>query len=145
MMQVAFHKGGGRWELYGKVIRWWTKSEYQHVELIFSDGMSYSSRKDGVFFQRIDYTKHPERWDILPMPHTAEKERQIRNHAKLHCGEKYDWLAIYIGQGAGTKIHDAGKWFCSEIVAHVLGIEPELIPPGMLYKIVLDILEAGNA
>jgi hypothetical protein len=134
MMRVAFHKGGGRWNLFSWAIRTWTRGKYSHVELIFSDNMSFSSRKDGVRFEKIDYKKHPERWDIFPLALGPTDEEVIRAHARKHCGQKYDWVGIVLDRVFGTSIHGEKQWWCSEIVAHVLGIEPEMIDPTQLYN-----------
>ena len=40
-IKLAFYKGKGNWK--NKVIRWWTKSPYSHVELILPDGDTWVS------------------------------------------------------------------------------------------------------
>jgi hypothetical protein len=129
------HKGRGGLDVFGRLIKWWTKGLYQHSELRFSDGMSFSSRNNGVGFKKIHYS-HPERWDFIDLNVSKRDEDAIRQHALLHCGERYDWTGIYLDQFLGTKIHTEDKWWCSEIIAHVLNIYPEMTDPTELHKAV---------
>lgn len=44
-VRLAFYKGEGDW--VDKVVRWWTKSQYSHVEVIVGDTWYSSSPRDG--------------------------------------------------------------------------------------------------
>lgn len=94
-------------------------SYYSHVEVQFSDGMSFSSspRDGGCRFKQIEY--NPEHWDIVEVEIHPQKEIMIRNHCISKAGYKYDYI------GALTSIlpfciQKNKKYFCSEIVANIL-------------------------
>jgi hypothetical protein len=138
MMKLAFYKGGGPWarDFIGGLIKWWTHGQFSHVELVFNDGLSYSARAedDRVSFKAIDYTRHPERWTMVSLEACRDiDESFIRKHAERHKGEKYDFVGICTDQVFHTHFHKEDAWWCSEICAHILGFEPELICPQELY------------
>ena len=39
VVKVAFYKGKGNW--INKIIRWWTKSNYSHAELVLPNKMTW--------------------------------------------------------------------------------------------------------
>lgn len=132
MFAIAFYKGtaSGLTGLYSVAVRWWTRSEYSHCEIIFSDGMSASAQymDGGVRFKRINY--NPDKWDIIELPKELEdKARVMFNETE---GAAYDILGNF-GFIAGPFDHSKQKYFCSEICAKALGFEPaQLYYPGIL-------------
>lgn len=134
-MQIAFYKGtsAAYFGLYNRLVRWWTRGPYSHVEIVFSDGLSASSsfQDGGVRFKRIDYDAR--KWDMVALPQA--EEQAVRQWFAAHVGEEYDVLG-----NAGFVIDalNDGKrrWFCSEAVAAALGIpEPWRFHPNSLASV----------
>ena len=44
-IRLAFYKGKGDW--VDKLVRWWTKSQYSHVEVVVGNTWISSSPRDG--------------------------------------------------------------------------------------------------
>lgn len=131
-MQVAFYKGKGK--LFNYAIRWWTKSQYSHCEVIMDSGLSIGSSfmDGGVRPKAIDYTKHPDRWDFIDIgPETPERLARIEEMR----GMKYDTLGTF-GFVWGPAEEDKGKVFCSDFAARVDGLPDSWrFDPGLLYAV----------
>lgn len=137
-MQLWFYKATyGDW--WDKVISWWTWSLYSHVELVFKDGLCFtsSSRDGGVRFKNIPLT---EKWFVIEIG--SDKEEEIREWCETELGKAYDWLGA-IGCGIGMPcLQSDDKWFCSEVVGAALNefsIKPptpirRALAPGTLYQ-----------
>ena len=101
-------------------------SKYSHTELVFSDGLCFSSsgRDDGVRFRELD--PHPDRWDIFDLVITEAEENQMRSMAELYVKKKikYDYIGA-VTCGFNLCIHNK-KFFCSEIVAIFLAFVFEM-------------------
>jgi hypothetical protein len=119
------------WYGFGIVVR--SQSIYCHVELIFSDGLSYSADEQGTRFKKIDYS-HPERWNIFDFksedfvnPRTGKKytsEIEMRVLAEKIAkteNDGYDWDNIFIHEGLNLPSIKNNKWYCSEIDAYIMG------------------------
>jgi hydroxymethylpyrimidine pyrophosphatase-like HAD family hydrolase len=120
-MKAAFYKSTqpGVAGIYNRAVRWWTRGQYSHVELVFGDGVSASSSftEGGVRFKTIVY--NPDKWDFIDLP--DELEEAARTWFKENEGKKYDLLgnAHFI---FGFIAADQNKYFCSEAIASSLGI-----------------------
>lgn len=120
-MIAAFYKstrpGWAGW--YNRLVRWWERGKYSHVELIFSDGLAASSSymDGGVRFKRIDF--HPEHWDFIELP--AYLEPLARNWFEANAGKRYDLLGN-VRFLADFMQDDRSKWFCSEALAESIGM-----------------------
>jgi hypothetical protein len=131
-MRAAFYKGTrpGLAGVYNRIVRWWTRSPYSHVELVMSTGRSWSSSFEdvGVRSKLIDFD--PAKWDVIDLPDHLEPaaEKWFREHR----GQGYDLLGNL--QFVVAAIPDIkSRWFCSEAVAAALGIpEPWRYDPGTL-------------
>lgn len=122
-MKIAFYKGLNRLP-YPKpldiAVCVGTLSAYSHVEIIFSDGLWFTSspRDGGTRFKNIipkSYT-----WDIYALGVSSKAESMIRSRAiELVKHEyKYDVIgAVFSGMGACLR---NDKLFCSEAVTEVL-------------------------
>jgi len=114
-MKVAFYKAKyGNWS--DKLIAWWTKSEYSHVEVIV-DGVWYSSSpRDGkVRSARIEAD---EKWDFIAMD--GVDNMAVVVFAVGQMSKRYDWLGIVMSQVLPLKVEDPDKWFCSEFCSRAL-------------------------
>ena len=137
-LKLASHKGGGKWWFVSSITKWYTRGKYSHSELVMPDGTSFSSRQDGVSFKKIDYTKHTNRWDFVDIEVSDKEFNKIGARCNEIDGADYDWVGVALDCVLHTKLHREDQWWCSEAVAHALGINPELINPSQLHKIVND-------
>lgn len=137
-MKLAFYKATNE-NLFGKAIAWWTKGPYSHVELVFSNGMSFSSssRDGGTRWKRIDYSDG--KWDLVEIPVNAVDEARIARWCDSVCGAKYDWDGIFGFVIPFWRQH-ANDWFCSEVCTAALqrvgllsGVNPASTSPSKLY------------
>lgn len=138
-MQLAFYRGRGRFVDW--LIKYWTQGRFSHVEVVFSDGMCYSSspRDGGVRFKKIDLKD--EKWDVLEVD--VGDETVVREWCKTQVGKGYDFLGIF-GFAILPHRNDVQsnrRWYCSEISAEVLRRVapktyhsiPKRISPAMLH------------
>jgi len=140
-MQLAFYKGKGNFVDF--LIRWWTKSRFSHVELVFSDQAWFSStRSRGTHIEWSPQT-HMMEWEYLNVPMSQEQERAIKLWCLKENSKKYDYIGILFSQIFSFKRHNENKWFCSEICLAALqhiGLHPNYAPhnvsPGRLYNII---------
>jgi hypothetical protein len=150
-LRAAFYKGthAGLPGVYNCLVRWWTRSIYSHVELIFLDspaaswGMAASSSymDGGVRQKMIDFD--PALWDVVDVP-----DRLWDRAWKWfldHDGQDYDLLGNlhFVLSAVGD---DKRKWFCSEAVAAALGMpNPERFDPGTLHAALSFINQPAQA
>lgn len=132
MLRAAFYKGthAGLPGVYNRLVRWWTRSPYSHVELILPFAAASSSAMDGgVRYKTIDFD--PALWDFVNLPDGLADGAET--WFNKHYGEPYDYLGnvhFVLSPIGGEK----GRWFCSEAVAAALGMpNPERFDPGTLH------------
>ena len=133
-MKVAFYRGKGL--LYDKLIRWWTNSEYSHVELIIEElGKGFylcgssSLRDDGVR-EKVIYLNN-SRWDILEIP--VKDENYAKEWFRVNYGKKYDLLGQL--NVISPYPQSTNKYWCSEAIAAALKIQdPHRYAPSHLYS-----------
>lgn len=105
---------------------------YSHCELLFSDGMSFSSspREGKCRFKSITYG---DKWYEVELYNiTPEKEAQIRYECSRYVGKKYDYLGIFLWFLIPVGIEDGSRWWCSEICSKLLGLRSYKISPNRL-------------
>ncbi len=141
-MNVIFqHKGGG---LFGFLIKLWTRSRFNHVELEFSDGTRFSAYpKGGTQFKAPLTAFEQHQWVRVPLLIALDHEIDLRNwcHSELAC--RYDWAGILLTQIFPIGRHSKTKWFCSEVCAAALApafatigkLKPHRISPAKLYRL----------
>lgn len=114
-MRMAFRIGHPT-DTIDKIIRFFTKKDCYHCELVFSDGVSFSSdpQSNGTRFKKIDYTDTNE-WELICIPWINKKqETRIREFCTKELGCKYDWLAVLLGWLV-TPANSENRWYCCEI------------------------------
>ena len=112
--KLAMYKGNGT--IYDKLVKWWTKSEYSHCELVV-DGIWYtSSPRDGGVRGKVMIAT--ENWDLFDV--VIDEQRFIDVIGEYEDA-KYDWLGIALTQVLPFDIHAKKRLFCSEFVAEVMG------------------------
>lgn len=132
-MYIAFNKSNKT--LMDKLIRFFTKSEYVHCELVtvkrtdkFYGYSAYPG--EGVRAKWISYD--PNEWEFIKIP-TVD----VKSFMEKTEGKKYDYLGA-LGFVFGNN-DNPNRWFCSEWCATVLGLEnPSKLSPGDLYKKIKD-------
>nr|WP_314540157.1 hypothetical protein [uncultured Massilia sp.] len=132
-LRVAFYKAThpGLPGVYNRIVRWWTRSQYSHVELVFGDGLAASSSAmdGGVRVKSIEFESG--KWDFVDLPdHLALAAWKWFND---HEGAAYDYLGnvhFVLSPLGGSE----RKWFCSEAISAALGIpDPGRFDPGTLH------------
>lgn len=138
-MYLAFYKAPG--DMSDKLIRWWTKSKYSHVELVTDDysTMYSSSGMDGGVRKK----PHQYDTDIWTYVEVSVSEELVKDIFSETNGFKYDWFGIL---GFILPLQDrTNRWFCSEWCSNVLKCggdkrmylqEPSKLSPGKLYNLV---------
>jgi len=127
MVYLAFFKG--KTSLFGRLIRWWTRSPYSHVELAFpfdspyydaTQGQWYevysSDEKDGGSRAKICQLP-PEDWDLVPVP-GVDPLLTLR-WCLPNLGKGYDFLGIF-GMVISPAKDSPGRYFCSEFCLRAL-------------------------
>jgi hypothetical protein len=134
MLKLAFYRASNdKWK--SRLIDLVTgRHGYSHVELVFGDGFSFSSsdRDGGVRFKKITFKA--ERWVIIDYPVDAWLARVIRLRAEKLVGAKYDWLGIFLHGLLPLGIHSKSKWWCDEVINHVLNRKPEKTSPNEMAR-----------
>lgn len=143
-MKVCFYKGThkGLSGVYNRLVRWWCKGKYSHVEAYFSDGMSASSSymDGGVRFKLIDYK--PENWDIIEIPDHLEE--RIYKWYDDHKGDKYDLMGNLHFVISAVK-DSSDKWSCAESFAESIGLKDSWrFEPNILYSVLTSIYQQGT-
>lgn len=143
---LAFKKKVKSTPWYGKLISWWCKSPYYHVEIILNKKWISASPDENVYVRDIRNPLKPE-WDYMILPevklnkHTYEA---IENYAFAQHGVKYDMYSIVFSMVLPWDLNCANKWFCSELVVEILRLlgykvlydyQPNTVSPGKLFKI----------
>lgn len=120
-IKVAFEKGV-TW--YSRVIQWWTRGPYSHVEL-WLDGevdkaLCFSSLEGvGVRFAVRDLRGT---FDTITVSENSQAGLEMYKAALPLTGKKYDWLGI-LGFAGPLKLHDSKDRFCSEVCYEMLDTE----------------------
>lgn len=123
--QLWFYKAPGKF--FDKVIKWWTKSRYSHVEVVVDGVACAADAWSGKVRSMPVIQFNIGNWDIVEI----ELQKDL---AWLYAqkDKKYDWLGI-LGFITFKKLQDRNKWYCSELAAAALGMSNEEVSPGELY------------
>ena len=117
MIRVAFYKGNGT--IFDKLIRWWTRSKYSHVEIII-DNIWYSAspRAGCVRAAYIDAINN--HWDYIIISCSLQTKQEILNAINSQLGKPYDIIGILLSQIFPLGVDDPSAWFCSELCSCAL-------------------------
>ena len=135
-MKLAFKRASG---FVGNAINLLSgRRGFCHVELVFSDGMSFSSTTldpgdgdDGVRFKDIRYSGGVEKWAFHRLTVSEYAERAMRAAAEVLEGAPYDKGGVLRFLFPWLKEHPK-RYFCSEVVVTVLqagGVLPASVKP----------------
>jgi len=137
MMSLQFYNGRAKGAKFVHKAILTVSDPYTHVELVFSDGVSFSSElRIGPRFKQIGYS-HPDRWRRVDLPFCgAADEARVRYRADLLATLCQRGLVKYDTAGAilcaATGHDNPWNFFCSEVVYEVLA--PEIAVPVLNHK-----------
>lgn len=121
-MKVAFYKGKKR--LFNRLVCYWLRGDYSHCELVtrtdllgVSDCISSSFMDGGVRLKRMRLD--PAHWDLIEVDGDPRKAHYWLD---MHEGDGYDVIGL-LGFIWRRQRGYQDKWFCSEAVAEMLGMQ----------------------
>lgn len=112
---LAFYRAeyGG---LLSKLIAWASGGAYSHVEFVFPNNLSISSRESGgVQIKQIFYD--PQQWDFCRVPCDTHR---LWRFCYEKVGLKYDWAGVIGYLPRFKDLQDQNKWYCSELMVRAL-------------------------
>ena len=146
-VKLAFQKadfGNKKPNIYERLIRWWTKSKYYHVELII--GNRWISSIDTIGFRVKNLNKLRDNYDYHDMELVVSKQTidKLWDWIDSQTGKKYDWYGLVMSQIFKLGLDNKDKTICSEAVTimlqileveEVMTLKPITVSPGDLAKI----------
>jgi hypothetical protein len=110
--------------LQDKLIAFFTKGEFSHVEIVFEDGTAYSSspRDGGVRAKNIHFDA--QKWHILEVEISPIEYNTLRKYLHQRIGIQYDWIAIF---GHFIGITHGNKYTCTEIISEGLSFYTQIL------------------
>ncbi len=130
MVKLAFKKSDG--SISNKLISWWTKSEFVHVEMIINNKwISSNSDTGGVTIANLRPLKDNWTYIDINIPNYYNTVNNTMNFIYNQKDRKYDWCGLLCSQIFKTTIDTKNRWFCSEIVAEIL---KKLKEPGIILQ-----------
>ena len=153
-IRIAFFKGNNH-EFHHRFIRWWTKSQYSHTEIVLDNDMwiSISPFLYARVAARVRTSVNTEEWDYLDFHLTAGEFQVLKNFISETTGDGYDWIGMLISQLVPFIVKGKGKWYCSQWVFAALSyagvvksrstkiLETPDLSPGKLYEILSQVAD----
>lgn len=142
-MKLAFQRSDST--ALGWFVRLFERGEYSHVELLFSDGVSFScvaNEGASAFGVRKRVTAYDDTWTLVDVDVTPIQEELARAFCEGSIGKPYDVISLlgYVFKGGKVFPH---AYICSEWVQDVLHFlnlwlphKGEFNSPSKLYQIV---------
>lgn len=145
MLKLASRKKST--SIYSKIIKLWpfggAAGRYSHSELVFSDGMTFSSDEADNGTRWKEKIENPADWDFIDIPCTEAEENRVRKFCDGELNCKYDKKGIlfsFLPIPVGWQSKD--RWFCSEIcvaalqqIGLLVGVTPASVAPSRLHKL----------
>ncbi|ENO98603.1 hypothetical protein C667_02823 [Thauera phenylacetica B4P] len=139
-VQLALYKPHRAMDIGGRLICFWTRSRYSHVEVVI-DGMCYSSSlRDGGVRKKVIDLDRPH-WRVIPIT-WRDDEAALRMFERYN-GQPYGYCDLIAQHVLRLPIDDPGL-LCSELCALMLGL-PESTARGMSPGALVDYVEMRNA
>jgi len=115
IIKVAFFKGKG--SLLDKIIRWVTKSEYSHIEILIGDVWYASYAEDGGVRAKINAHRGLKSdWDYIILP--KHYEERILEAYKVCKGDTYSYINLLFKFTPFTPFPDSLD--CAEFASYCL-------------------------
>ena len=130
--------------LLSKLIRWWTRSEFSHCEVLF--GRIMVSAVEGVGVRSLVVTEDlsAAQWEVVTPPKHDDRDAYLWAISEQGC--KYDWLGILFCQIFKFGRQHKDRWFCSEFCTAALQhaglftqVRPYRYSPGGLYYLMTGV------
>ena len=153
-MKIAFRYANA--SLFGKLISFWTRSKFQHVEIVFEhpQPLCFSSSEDsnGTRFTNITDLDNKENWEVIDLPMISLGMEvntfywvkiNLINDPKTGKKITYNWqdIASFIFHNLNPDNPD--RWICSAVCTYVLqrcglfdGIRCVDVSPELCYELV---------
>ena len=128
-VRLAFYKGEGK--LFDKLVRFWTRSKYSHVEIAIGHLWYSASYMDKGVRMKSMPNPNPNSWDYIEVDMDSDIFEAVYRE---HKGKGYDWLGILFSQFIPLNIHQKSKCYCSEFCAEALPLSRTDISPEGLYR-----------
>lgn len=106
--------------IFEKLICWWTKGPYCHVEIKIDNIFYWSDMAQGGVGYTQNRYSDSRPYDAYTL--SGYDPILTRLWFENHLGEKYDFLGL-LGFVFPWKIENKNRWFCSEVIAASLGIK----------------------
>lgn len=144
-VKIAFKFKQPKESFANKLICWWTKSKYYHVELVLGDKW-ISSNPDVGGVTINDLRPLQDNYEYLELKDVRVTKEQYAKIAQWIDNQKdkaYDWYGLIWSQVFPFSWHKRDKWFCSEIVTtilkfllvkEVMDLDPNDVSPGDLAR-----------
>lgn len=144
-VKVAFKPITKKSPFHDKVVCWYTKSKFYHVEIIIGDVWISSDGKNGVHVKDLDDSL--DTWVIYEMPNAVLTQEQFNNiveWVKEQANLRYDYIGLFSNFLFKINLNKQRQWFCSEITTRTLqrlmyevvqDLEPSSVSPGSLAKL----------
>lgn len=116
-MRVAFYYASFG-DYVDKFVAWYTGGPFSHCELVFSDGLCFSSsfRDGGVRYKLIDVSGN--HWKLFDIGIDNSRELHIKSWCDQHVGKSYDLVGMIFPLFARND-----RWWCSEVNLAALRVE----------------------
>ncbi len=102
--------------LFSFLIRWFTHSDYSHVDFVLADGRLLGARSGGgVQIRAANYARFTHTLRVT-IPTGQETAHDVYAYAHEQIGKPYDMKAIF-GFMFYQHWEDEDAWFCSNLVA----------------------------
>ena len=120
-IRIAFFKGRGRKR--DRLIRWWTKSKYSHVELVIPDRgwwLGIHPPESPNVRKMVNHAYKEYEWDFIDFEVSKAQADSIIRFYNLTKGSAYDWVGMTLSHVTPFKVRHTKKWYCSEWVIYAL-------------------------
>jgi len=150
--KLAFYKGKG--DFTDRLIRWYTSSEFSHVEVVVGKYWYSTSPRDLKLRKKfimpkfdnqyfVDVEIDEKLFDNWYFVDVEIDEKLFNAVFNKYEGSKYDWLGIFGSVGflykTKLRLQNKKKFFCSEFAMTVLGVPyADKYAPGDCYKYVTE-------
>lgn len=125
-MKMAFYKGKGNF--FDAVVRFVTRSEYSHCEIVI-DGVCWSSSPRDGGVRQATINLQSGHWDVIDLQGDVPL---VLAWFLANEGARYDWVGL-IRTMIPFFPHSKTKWFCSEACGAALGIQANTLSPQDLF------------
>lgn len=117
---------------YEQLIKWWTKSDYYHVELIIDDMWISSLDYRGFRMSKLRPLNDLYDYHSMDVTVTDIQYSNLIDWLNSQVDKKYDWYGLVMSQVLKIGLDHTDKWICSEVVTKILQL--------MLVKEVYDLV-----